>query len=551
MVVGAHYDTKDIPGFVGANDGASGTAGGGAARAHDQAPAAHGPVRVLRRRGGARAACPTSSSSATGLRGSKVAAPAFARRPGDGPARLRGRQAALDPARGLTRTRASGEAARRGAARRARAVLPRATSGPSSTTTCRSCDQGVPSIDLIDFDFPCWHRRCDDMSAVSERSVDAVGETIYELLKTLSLASLRADGRRPREAAARRAARLLRGRRPRRPDRRARARAVRRRPSTCARRSSTTSTWSSSSASAARSSWRRRPRCRRARRSCSRPTASRRRARERRGAPAHDHRRHLPARDQGARGGEEVRRRGLHDRPGRPRGPRGGRGHDGRGARPLRPRRDRGGRGQRSSCRDPERVAFLTQTTLSVDETDRIIRRLRERFPNITGPKSDDICYATTNRQLAVRQMARECDLVLVIGSQQLVELEPAGRGRARPRRRLAPDRQRDPGAGGVARGQARGRHLLRRERPRGARAAAGRLLPRARHRARSPSSRSSRRTCASCSQGDQDRRWRRGRELHAVEAEARRLRLDRPLHLVEPGLHAAALTAPRTPRRR
>jgi 4-hydroxy-3-methylbut-2-enyl diphosphate reductase len=66
---------------------------------------------------------------------------------------------------------------------------------------------------------------------------------------------------------------------------------------------------------------------------------------------------------------------------------------------------------------DPDRVAFLTQTTLSVDETDRIIKRLRERFPMITGPKSDDICYATTNRQMAVRQMARECDLVLVIGS--------------------------------------------------------------------------------------------------------------------------------------
>ena len=66
---------------------------------------------------------------------------------------------------------------------------------------------------------------------------------------------------------------------------------------------------------------------------------------------------------------------------------------------------------------DPDRMAYLTQTTLSVDETDRIIRRLRERFPNITGPKSDDICYATTNRQMAVRQMARECDLVLVIGS--------------------------------------------------------------------------------------------------------------------------------------
>ena len=66
---------------------------------------------------------------------------------------------------------------------------------------------------------------------------------------------------------------------------------------------------------------------------------------------------------------------------------------------------------------DADRVAYLTQTTLSVDETDRIIRRLRDRFPSAVGPKSDDICYATTNRQLAVRQMARECDLVLVIGS--------------------------------------------------------------------------------------------------------------------------------------
>ncbi len=66
---------------------------------------------------------------------------------------------------------------------------------------------------------------------------------------------------------------------------------------------------------------------------------------------------------------------------------------------------------------DPDRVAFITQTTLSVDETAGIIAALREKFPNITSPKSDDICYATTNRQLAVKQLARECDLVLVIGS--------------------------------------------------------------------------------------------------------------------------------------
>ena len=73
---------------------------------------------------------------------------------------------------------------------------------------------------------------------------------------------------------------------------------------------------------------------------------------------------------------------------------------------------------ERLEVRDPDRVAYISQTTLSVDETRSVIGRLRERFPNITGPRTDDICYATTNRQLAVKQMAAECDLVLVIGSQ-------------------------------------------------------------------------------------------------------------------------------------
>jgi 4-hydroxy-3-methylbut-2-enyl diphosphate reductase len=67
---------------------------------------------------------------------------------------------------------------------------------------------------------------------------------------------------------------------------------------------------------------------------------------------------------------------------------------------------------------DPSKVAYISQTTLSVDETKTIIARLRERFPQITGPRTDDICYATTNRQVAVKQMAPACDLVLVIGSQ-------------------------------------------------------------------------------------------------------------------------------------
>ncbi|MCW3057219.1 MAG: hydroxymethylbutenyl pyrophosphate reductase, partial [Solirubrobacterales bacterium] len=66
---------------------------------------------------------------------------------------------------------------------------------------------------------------------------------------------------------------------------------------------------------------------------------------------------------------------------------------------------------------DPERIAYVTQTTLAVDETTAILERLRERFPSIVGPRTDDICYATTNRQAAVKQMAGSCDLMLVIGS--------------------------------------------------------------------------------------------------------------------------------------
>jgi 4-hydroxy-3-methylbut-2-enyl diphosphate reductase len=66
---------------------------------------------------------------------------------------------------------------------------------------------------------------------------------------------------------------------------------------------------------------------------------------------------------------------------------------------------------------DPTRMAYISQTTLSVDETRAIIARLRERFPAITGPRTDDICYATTNRQAAVRELAPRCELVLVIGS--------------------------------------------------------------------------------------------------------------------------------------
>src|SRR3712207_3962054 len=74
---------------------------------------------------------------------------------------------------------------------------------------------------------------------------------------------------------------------------------------------------------------------------------------------------------------------------------------------------------------DPQKVAYISQTTLSVDETRAIIARLRERFPAITGPRTDDICYATTNRQAAVKAMAEQCDLVLVIGSPNSSHSQP------------------------------------------------------------------------------------------------------------------------------
>jgi len=69
------------------------------------------------------------------------------------------------------------------------------------------------------------------------------------------------------------------------------------------------------------------------------------------------------------------------------------------------------------SVSNPDSLAYVTQTTLSMDDTAEIISALRNRFPEIVGPKKDDICYATQNRQDAVKQFARQCDVVLVVGS--------------------------------------------------------------------------------------------------------------------------------------
>lgn len=71
----------------------------------------------------------------------------------------------------------------------------------------------------------------------------------------------------------------------------------------------------------------------------------------------------------------------------------------------------------RLNVNNPDDLAFVTQTTLSVDDTAKIIEALRTRFPTIQGPKKDDICYATQNRQDAVRELAKQCDLILVVGS--------------------------------------------------------------------------------------------------------------------------------------
>ena len=128
-------------------------------------------------------------------------------------------------------------------------------------------------------------------------------------------------------------------------------------------------------------------------------------------------RRHLPAGDQGPPRSGQVREGRVHDRPDRPRGARRGHRHDGRGPRPDGPGRD--GRGRRAAGRRrPGKVAYLTQTTLSVDDANVVIAALRKKFPQIANPPKDDICYATQNRQEAVRELAARADMVLVLGSQ-------------------------------------------------------------------------------------------------------------------------------------
>ena len=188
-------------------------------------------------------------------------------------------------------------------------------------------------------------------------------------------------------------------------------------PSTFARRSCTTSTSSSSCASGARSSSTPRQRCPRGDGRVLGPRvapsvhagASERRLETIDATCPLVTKVHVEARKFAAEG--------LHDRADRARRPRGGRGHDGRGPRPDRARRERGGRRRARGRGSGQGRLTSRRRRCRWTRPRSIIDRLRERFPTIVGPRTDDICYATTNRQAAVKELARHCDLVLVIGS--------------------------------------------------------------------------------------------------------------------------------------
>jgi glutaminyl-peptide cyclotransferase len=186
VLVAAHYDTKDIPGFVGANDGASGTAVV-TELARTIEPRELRPTVVFLLFDGEEspAGAPAGAFERYGLRGSKAAAPLHR----DAEAMV-----LLDfvGERGLRLPRE--QYSNPGLWQRLRAaarsvgvgrVFPDEEFGGVLDDHIPFIREGIPSVDLIDFDFPCWHERCDDMSKISVRSLDATGESVYELLRRL------------------------------------------------------------------------------------------------------------------------------------------------------------------------------------------------------------------------------------------------------------------------------------------------------------------------------------------------------------------------------
>ena len=184
VVVGAHYDTKDLPGFVGANDGAGGTAlVVELARSIEPRELRPSVVFILFD-GEESPKGAVGDFESTGLRGSRAAAH-----------RYRNAEAMIlldfvaDKDLSLPREANSSPALwrrLRAAARRVgtASVFPDKTDFAVSDDHVPFLKLGVPAIDLIDFTYPCWHERCDDLSRVSKRSLDAVGETVYELLRS-------------------------------------------------------------------------------------------------------------------------------------------------------------------------------------------------------------------------------------------------------------------------------------------------------------------------------------------------------------------------------
>lgn len=186
VVVGAHYDTKEIRGFVGANDGASGTAVV-LQLARTIRPRELRPTVVFIFFDGEEmpADAPSDDFLEHGLRGSKVAARAFRHAEAMILLDLVGdRRLSIPREQGSNRrlwARLRAAAERRGKL----STFPNRTTGTVLDDHVPFQQVGVPAIDIIDFDFPCWHRTCDNLNAVSARSLDAVGETVLELLRTL------------------------------------------------------------------------------------------------------------------------------------------------------------------------------------------------------------------------------------------------------------------------------------------------------------------------------------------------------------------------------
>ena len=186
IVLAAHYDTKDIPDFVGANDGAGGTAAVleiARVMRTMKRPANAPPIKFVFFDG--EEATDDSDFLGTGIRGAK----AYAAKHGKQTAKLVLLDFIADKDLSIPREESSNEAMwkkLRAAAKRvgAQSVFPDESSGAVLDDHVPFLQRGIPSIDLIDFDFPCWHQTCDDLTAVSKKSLNLSGEAVLDYMVT-------------------------------------------------------------------------------------------------------------------------------------------------------------------------------------------------------------------------------------------------------------------------------------------------------------------------------------------------------------------------------